>query len=177
MSEYEIIVDYKGMRRPSLVDRNWTYHEWQLLTYAWLRSQQPEARTIVAGIIFYLNELIPLRQDIKELHENTENASTDVIPQGRDLHVIQNWGKNMPFPFLSKQFKEERSVRIIPISEERVQASLHKFDNVVEDIESCVKLEVSGKGIKSSWPTNPLGRMCTICDFKTFCPSPRVFKY
>ncbi|MGC1122282.1 MAG: PD-(D/E)XK nuclease family protein [Candidatus Methanofastidiosia archaeon] len=179
VSEYEIIVDYKGMGRPSLVDprRNWTYHEWQILTYAWLRSQQPEARTIAAGIIFYLNELTPLRRDIKELRENIEKGSTDIMPQGRDLQVIQNLGKNVPFPFLSKQLREERSIRVIPISEERVQASLHEFDDVVGDIESCVKLEISGNGIKSSWPTRPLGRMCTICDFKTFCPSPRVSKY
>jgi hypothetical protein len=103
VSEYEIIVDYKGMRRPSLVDRNWTYHEWQILTYAWLRSQQPEARTIAAGIIFYLNELTPLKQDIKEMRESIEKGSTDIMPQGRDLQVIQNLGKNVPFPFLSKQ--------------------------------------------------------------------------
>jgi hypothetical protein len=179
VSEYEIIVDYKGMGRPSLAEPrgNWTYHEWQILTYAWLRSQQPEARTIAAGIIFYLNELTPLRQDIKELRENIGKDSTDITPQGRDSQVIQNLGKNVPFPFLSKQFREERSIRVIPISEERVQASLHEFDDVVEDIESCVRLEISGNGIKSSWPPRPLGRMCTLCDFKTFCPSPGVSKY
>lgn len=177
--EYEIIVDYKGMGRPSLADpkRNWTYHEWQILTYAWLRSQQPEAKTVVAGIIFYLNELAPLKPDIKGLRESIEKGSTDVMPQGRDLQIIQNIGKNVPPSLLSKQFREERSIRIIPISEERVQASLHEFDDVVKEIESCVKLEISGRGIKSSWPTKPLRRMCTLCDFKTFCPSPGVSKY
>jgi CRISPR/Cas system-associated exonuclease Cas4 (RecB family) len=175
--EYEIIVDYKGMRRPSLADPNWNYHKWQILTYAWLRSQQPDARTIVAGIIFYLNELIPLKEDIKKLHENTETASTDIMPQGRDLHIIQNWRKSMSLPLLSKQYKEERSIRVVPTGEENVQLSLRKFDDVVESIESCVRLEMSGRGIKSSWPTNPLRQMCTICDFKAFCPDPKASKY
>lgn len=177
--EYEIIVDYKGMGRPSLGDprRTWTYHEWQLLTYAWLRSQQPDARPVAAGIIFYLNELAPVKRDIRELRESVERGSTDVVPQGPDLEVVQNLGKNVPFPYLSREFREERSIRIIPMSEERVEVSLHEFDTVVENIESCVHLEVSGNGIKSSWPVQPLERMCTLCDFRTFCPHPDVSEY
>lgn len=68
--EYEIIIDYKGMRRPpqpSQLDNSWNYHEWQILTYAGLRSQQPHSKPIVAGILFYLNELVPSGIDLRKL--------------------------------------------------------------------------------------------------------------
>ena len=47
-SEFEVIVDYKGMRRPPIRTSGsgpdyWNIYEWQLETYARLRSVQPGA--------------------------------------------------------------------------------------------------------------------------------------
>ena len=170
--EYEIIIDYKGMRRPSTNNPTWQYHEWQILTYAWLRSQQPQARDVVAGIIFYLNELAVSQGDIERLQDDVENKLTDIMPQGFDLQAIQNWRRNNPIPSLSRPFKEQRSIRIISVDDVRIQNSLQEFGNVVGDIEFCVLAEMLGRGITSSWRPNPEPRNCTACDFKTFCSNP-----
>jgi len=175
--EYEIIIDYKGMRRPPTNDPTWQHHEWQILTYAWLRSQQPESRPITAGIVFYLNELALSKEDVKYLQSDVANNRTDIMPQGMDLQSIQNWRANTTPPVLSSPFREQRSIRIIPINRSYIQNSLQQFDRVVEDIESCVLSEMSGRDILHSWRPNPIERNCTACDFKTFCPNPAPRRY
>jgi|Deesub1362B_J571_1020462.scaffolds.fasta_scaffold02180_3 hypothetical protein len=167
--EYEIIIDYKGMRRPSSKDPSWEYHEWQILTYAWLRKRQHQSREVVAGIIFYINELAPSQEDMKELQNDVRNNATDVMPQGLDLQLIQDWEKNTFPPQLSTLFREQRSIRIIPVDKSRIQNALQEFDRVVRKIENSVLSEMNGNPITSSWYSNPLKRNCTTCDFKTFC--------
>jgi CRISPR/Cas system-associated exonuclease Cas4 (RecB family) len=175
--EYEIIIDYKGMRRPPINDPTWQHHEWQILTYAWLRTQQPQSRPIVAGIIFYLNELALSQEDIRRLQNDVRNNSTDIVPQGLDSQAIQNWRRNTTPPTLSRPFKEQRSIKIISVDDIHVQNSLQAFDNVVGDIESCVLSEMAGRSITSSWNPNPIERNCTACDFKTFCSNPAPRRY
>ena len=51
------------------------------------------------------------------------------------------------------------------------------ISQIVGEIEMCVYLETSGRGITSSWRYNPIERNCTVCDFKTFCPNPSPKKY
>jgi len=170
--EYEIIIDYKGMRRPSIDSEVKLHHEWQLLTYAWLRSQQPKSKKIVAGIVFYLNELALSKQDIGELKEEVLNQTTDVMPQGLDLKAIQNWKQHSSVPPLSVHFKEQRSIKIIPVDQDYIRNALREFDNVVNGIESCVLSEINGNNITSSWTPTPNKKTCTACDFKTFCPNP-----
>lgn len=175
--EYEIIIDYKGMRRPPTNDPTWQHHEWQILTYAWLRAQQHQSRPIVAGIIFYLNELALSQEDIRRLQKDVRNNSTDIMPQGLDSQAIQNWRRNTTPPTLSRPFKEQRSIKIISVDDIHVQNSLQAFDNVVGNIESCVLFEMAGRSITSSWNPNPIERNCTACDFKTFCPNPAPRQY
>ncbi|MCK9151804.1 PD-(D/E)XK nuclease family protein [Methanobacterium alcaliphilum] len=175
--EYEIIIDYKGMSRPASDSDSCLHHEWQILTYAWLRSKQPNAKKITAGIIFYINELIPSLENFIELKEDVLNEKTDVEPRGFDLKAIKNWKKSESIPELSGQFKEKRSIRIIPITEDRIKESLNKFDEVVGEIEMCVYMESNNRGINSSWRYNPIERNCTVCDFKTYCPNPAPSKY
>ncbi len=129
--EYEIIIDYKGMRRPATNSRLWQHHEWQILTYTWLRSQQPQSRPIAAGIIFYLNELALSGEDVEELRDDVASSLTDVMPSGQDLNRIQNWRRGTPPPVLTRPFREQRSIRIIPVNDTAVQNSLQRFDNVV----------------------------------------------
>jgi len=151
LTEYEIIIDYKGMRRLSTNDPTWQHHEWQILTYAWLRSQQPQSKPIVAGILFYFNELALSQEEMKELKKDVDNKTTDVLPQGKDLQAIQNWRRNITPPVLSTPFREQRSIRIIPVNDSYIQNSLQQFDRVVGNIESCVLSEMSGRDILHSW--------------------------
>jgi len=175
--DYEIIIDYKGMRRPSFSSALWHHHEWQVLTYAWLRSQQPQSRPIVAGIIFYINELAPSNEDMEQLVTDVKNNQTDIMPSGQDLQSILKWNSRKKLPSLTQPFKEQRSIRIIPVDNNSIQNSLNQFDNVVSNIESAVLSEIGGSSIVHSWPTNPQQRNCTACDFKTFCPNPAPHRY
>ncbi len=167
--EYEIIVDYKGMKRPPVNSPSWQHHNWQVLTYAWLRSMQPESRPVLTGILFYLNELSLFKEDLKELKKEVEAKSTDIMPPKNDLVKILQWNARSNPPRISQIFKNERSIRIIPVENSSVNNSLNEFDQVVAEIENSVICEVNGKGIKSSWNPNPDKRTCDACDFKTFC--------
>lgn len=73
------------MRRPSNQredDETWIRHKWQILTYAWLRRQQADAKPIVAGIIFYLNELVPSKEDLIVVQQDIHNNLTDIPKEG-----------------------------------------------------------------------------------------------
>ena len=172
INNYEIIIDYKGMRRPSNTSESWSHHEWQIKTYTWLRAKQSRSRRVIAGILFYLNELEPSQEDLISLKDELENYSTDILPEGRDRYLIQNWRRNTTPPDLTRTFREQRSIKIVPVDEESIQLSLANFDNVVNNIEKSVVSEIDGNSIINSWCTNPEERTCTACDFKTFCPNP-----
>lgn len=183
--EYEIIIDYKGMRRPAQRDAQnpnsmnpfWLRHEWQILTYAWLRSQQAQAKHVVAGILFYFNELAPSQEDMKELQAEVQNNLTDIMPSGLDLRAVQGWRRRTQAPRLTRPFREQRSIRIIPVDTTHIQNSLRNFDSVVTEIENSVLSEMGGNAILQCWRTNPIQRTCTACDFKTFCPNPAPRRY
>lgn len=168
--KYEIIIDYKGMRRPALDDPWWKYHRWQVLTYAWLRSCQPDSRPVRAGVIFYLNELHPSAEDLQKLRSEIAESRTDVLPVGDDLQKLREWQPGRPLPSLSRSFRQDRSIQVIPIEGQALEESLRKFDSVVREIESSVLMEKKGAPVRSCWRTEFREETCTACDFKTFCP-------
>ncbi|MFX0142064.1 MAG: PD-(D/E)XK nuclease family protein, partial [Candidatus Hodarchaeota archaeon] len=168
-TDFEIVIDYKGTRRPATSDSEWEYHEWQIYTYAWLRMRQPNANNVVAGIIFYINELAPSLEDLLQLKDNVQNNVTDIMPQGRDLTAIQNCNRNNPTPQLTQAYRENRSIKLIPITKQKINNSLQQFDNVVNNIEDSVLSEIRGNIIQNSWCAKAVKRNCTACDFKTFC--------
>ena len=167
--EYEIIIDYKGMKRPSLDSANWKHHKWQILTYAWLRSKQEDSKKVVAGIIFYLNELVPSIHDLFSIQTDISGNNTDILPKDSDLDKISNWDEDKKLPELSDKFKMDRSIRIINISEDNIENSLNEFDSVVNKIEDSLIKEINGCKIKEAWEADGDERTCTACDFKTFC--------
>lgn len=177
--EYEIIIDYKGMRRPSVNDPSWKYHEWQLMTYSWLRSQQSGAKPVIAGIIFYLDELAPSKEDLNLIREDVNSGKTDVMPTGMDKTSILNWKSNSKVDDikLTQLFKERRSIRVVSINSAGINDSLNNFDGAVDKIEDSVFSESSTGNINNAWTTNPIERNCTVCDFKTFCPNPSPKRY
>ncbi len=167
--EFEIIVDYKGMRRPPLNSTEWQAHEWQILTYAWLREHQPDSRPVIAGILFYINELVPTSEDIMDLQQEIRNNNTDVIPTQSEIQKILDWREGMEIP-LTTPYRERRSIRVIPVTPQRVQNSLREFDDVVRRIENNILDEIRGGRITNVWQGHYQRRTCDACDFKTFCP-------
>lgn len=168
-NEYEIIIDYKGMKRPSLEDDAWNHHKWQILTYAWLRSKKEDAKPIIAGIVFYLNELVPSYEDLQSIQIDINDDVTDVEIDKDDYEKIMNWDRDKDYPQLSKELKENRSIRIITINPDEIDNALNEFDTVVNDIEESLIRETEGYKIKEAWKAEADERTCKACDFKTFC--------
>ena len=181
--EYEIIIDYKGMKRPPQQSKDdfnnpWENHKQQILTYSWLRSQQEDAKPIFAGIVFYLNELVPSKEDLVLIKEEIANDLTDgaidYSKHSEDVDLIMNWDKDDKAPELSEEFKIERSIRIIDIDESEIESSLNKFDSVVFNIESSLIKEIKGCKIQDAWKADSDERTCSACDFRSFCKNNSV---
>ena len=181
--EYEIIIDYKGMKRPPQQSKDdfnnpWENHKQQILTYSWLRSQQEDAKPIFAGIVFYLNELVPSKEDLVLIKEEIANDLTDgaidYSKYSEDVELIMNWDKDDKAPELSEDFKIERSIRIIDIDESEIKSSLDKFDSVVFNIESSLIKEIKGCKIQDAWKADSDERTCSACDFRSFCKNNSV---
>ena len=179
--EYEIIIDYKGMKRPpvevnnSKVENSWETHKQQILTYSWLRSQQESSKPIIAGIIFYLNELVPSKEDLVLIKEELNTGLTDVgYEYDKDIDLINNWQEDEKAPELSNGFKQDRSIRIINVNEDTRNEALLKFDSVVADIEESMIKEMKGSKIQDAWKGDSDERTCSACDFKTFCKNNTV---
>lgn len=178
IEDYEVIIDYKGMKRPPikvtdpLSEDKWENHKQQILTYSWLRSKQEDAKDISAGIILYLNELVPSKEDLVLIKEEIRNNLTDV-PQGiefdDDIELIEEWEEDDKAPNLSEDFKIVRSIRFIKVNENEREKALKKFDNVVCDIENSLVSEMKGCKIQDAWKAEADKRTCLACDFRTFC--------
>ena len=179
--DYEIIIDYKGMKRPpvkmidSKAEDKWENHKQQILTYSWLRSKQEDAKPIVAGIIFYLNELVPSKEDLVLIKDEINNDLTDVGQKYQnDVDLINKWEEEDKAPELSDDFKIDRSIRIINVDEEEQGKALSKFDHVVADIENSLIKEMKGCKIQDAWKADSDERTCSACDFRTFCKNNSV---
>mgnify|MGYP001074941394 CR=1 FL=1 len=185
--EFEVIIDYKGMRRPSMLPITedkpslWDVYSWQVQTYAELRSKQEDHLPVVAGVILYLNELRPTWHDVELLHRETRRRETDVVPEtGKEeeaflaeLKRISGHGDN-GLPSLPFEFRLRRALRVIPITEETTREALEKFDDVVARIETCRGRELIEGRIISSWEKNAEDEStCTACDSRTYCQEYR----
>jgi hypothetical protein len=177
--QFEVIVDYKGMRRPSHLNPKrgpdyWSIYEWQLQTYARLRSVQPNSRPVVAGTLVFLNELHQTWTDLEALRREIDERQTDVVPaQGSDderaLAVRRRKG-HAP-PSLSFEFRLARSLRVVPVSAASQDAAASHFDQVVFDIELSRARERQSPHILTEWPTNSSDdATCAACDWRTICP-------
>jgi len=175
--QFDVIIDYKGMRRPATNSDTWNHHEWQLKTYGWLRQNQQGPRSIAAAIVFYINELEPSLGDKEALIEEVRLRTTDVLPSlSSDVHALS--GNVRPRNIsLSSGYMEQRALRIIPISDQTIQQGLTEFDTVVGQIEGAVAQEITGQPLQTCWTARPEVRTCTACDFKTYCPQAAPRQY
>lgn len=95
---FEVIIDYKGSRRPALPSGKstpkhpslWDQYEWQVLTYADLRGRQPDAHPVKAGLILYINELLPLASDLEDLRKEVKAKETDIEFTEEDIKTWLN---------------------------------------------------------------------------------------
>jgi hypothetical protein len=178
--EFEVIVDYKGMSRPSPADKGkvglWEIYAWQVHTYAHLRSLLT-TKPIIAGVLIYLNELATTRADFRKLqYALLRKDKEELLPEAGsdDEKLLRSWKpakKGDVPPILSLDYRLKRAIRVVPITRKSVDQSLKEFDNVVGRIEKCLADEIrSGKLIKS-WERNAAhDPTCTACDSRTYCP-------
>src|SRR5208283_1829019 len=137
--QFDVIVDYKGMRRPESNSSLWLHQEWQIQTYAWLRSQVPRAIPIAAGILVYVNEFFPSAQDMQALQQQLKTGALDIAPESgsADEIALRGWRRGMAVPHLSDEFALKRALRIVDVSSSAVDEAVRKIDGVVADIETC----------------------------------------
>jgi hypothetical protein len=175
---FEVIIDYKGMRRPAPQSNQsgslWEQYEWQLQTYAELRHKQADAHPVAAGVLLYLNELHPSATDMDALKREVKDGSTDVMPApgSADEAAIMNWSSRAGAnPELSFGFRLRRALRVVQVSPASVQRALTAFDSVVQRIEECRNKEANGASLLEAWSRNSDEEAtCTVCDLRTYCP-------
>ncbi|MFM8857066.1 MAG: PD-(D/E)XK nuclease family protein [Actinomycetota bacterium] len=174
---FELIIDYKGMRRPPIRGGGarptlWEVYGWQLQTYAHLRRAQDDHLPIAAGLLLYLNELVPTTKDIVSLRKEITNDETDVKPSASSeaAEQLNNWrvvGDPLPLDYRLK-----RAIRVVPVDDATIQQALTEFDDVVVRIETCRGREIRAGNIVASWDRNNTDDdTCVACDSRTFCPS------
>lgn len=175
----EIIVDYKGSRRPPTtcpptVSDYWAQGNWQLQMYAWLRSQQPGAAPVAAGVLLYVNELALSLHDVAPLQREVARGHTDACPPAgsQDDYLLRTWRPGAGVPAFGAAFRMARVIRVVPITPPSITQALGQFDSVVVDVESCVAREAQHGAIIAHWPAQGDDSTCDACDFRHFCPSP-----
>ncbi len=171
---FEIIIDYKAERRPPTNDPRRQHHEWQVQTYAWLLTRLPQSTPVGAAMIVYINELVPSHEDFQALQQEVRNGSTDVIPSrgSADYYAITRWRTDAPIPSLSDDYRIERAIWIIDVSQASLTNAVAQIDTVVAQIETSACNEHNSGDILSNWPATGLDRDCVACDFRHFCPNP-----
>lgn len=173
---FEVIVDYKGSRRPPLNSKEktvsqWNLHIWQTQTYGYLRSNQTDSKPVLGGIVIYLNELFPSKQDLETLKYELENNLTDVIPTAgsKDEKTILSASTKKGAVQLSKEYRLQRAIQFVDFS--TFDEALGKFDEVVAKLETCTVREKLSGSIFSSWEQNNEDKFtCAACNVRTFCP-------
>jgi PD-(D/E)XK nuclease superfamily len=167
-AEFEIIVDYKGMRRPSTKRKNGRLdlktYEWQLQNYANLRDRQREGPQVVAGVLLFLNELHPTRSDLREWIDETRKDITDTPCE-------EGWRQLSDVPDAEKL---KRAIHVTAVTPSSQQKALSEFDAVVQKIEACRGAEIADRSLFAAWKGNPEDKAtCDACDARTFCPELR----
>jgi hypothetical protein len=171
---FEVIVDYKGARRPATSHAYWQQGDWQVQTYAWLRGRQPGTLPVAAGVLIYINELAPTADDLDDLRRQVARNQTDVVPANgsEDYYQLNAWRPGSAVPIFSLAFRLARAIRVISVTENTQIASTGEFDRVVQDIEGCVATEEVHGQIIAHWPAHGDEDSCAACDFRHFCPNP-----
>lgn len=177
-NDFEIILDYKGMRRPPNRTANgipnyWDIYGWQIQTYAHLRQSHEDSLPVAAGAILYINELDPTVNDLVTLQKEIAEGITDVFPMrgSAEDKILRDFRKKDGLPTLPLEFRLERMMRLVHVTPRTIEQSLAAFDKVVARIETCRGKELSEGRLMQNWEKNAADEStCTACDAKTYCP-------
>jgi hypothetical protein len=102
-ASFELIIDYKGSRRQpsqtSIEGENpslWDQYAWQILTYSELRAKQVGSKPVAAGVLVYVNELLPLDGDLFDLdrevsHYASKGGNSLSTDEPVDRTLIKPW--------------------------------------------------------------------------------------
>src|SRR5713101_3765185 len=172
--QYDVIVDYKALRRPGQQSRYWAHHQWQVQTYAWLRSQIPQAIPVGAGMLIYVNELAPSQTDSEKLQEEFNQGTADVVPAigSQDYYALQRWQRGQPPPQFTPALTLRRAIRVVGVSFPQIGRALGEIDQVVGEIEGAAVQEFDSGNILGCWHAGGEESDCVACDFHHFCPAP-----
>ena len=172
--DFEVIIDYKGTERPTTDHAYWKQGEWQVNTYAWLRTNQGDSLPVVAGVLLYINELAPSDRELVELKKAIRDQKTDIVPKPRsqDESLLNMWKRGDCIPDFSLDYRLARAIRVIPINPKSSEEAAEHFDKVVMDIEGCVNEEIVVGNILNQWDASGDRDTCVACDFRYICPSP-----
>lgn len=173
-THFEVVVDYKGTRRPAVNHAFWTQAEWQVQTYAWLRMRQPNSLPVAAGVLIYINELTPVADDLRDLQREIQQGATDVVPTSgsQDAYMLSLWQPSQAIPNFSQTFRMQRALRVMPVTQQSQVIATAQFDQVVLQIEQCVVAETVAGTIRDNWNPGGDAGTCVACDFRHFCPNP-----
>jgi len=190
--DFEIILDYKGMRRhPELSTSGgcpWEEYSWQIQTYAHLRKMHDDSLPVAAGILVYVNELFLSWDDLETLRGEIASGITNIVPDkgSSDQSILSltppkgpKDQSNMYPPQMSIDYRLKRALRVIQVSEATIKDSLENFDKVVARIEICRGREQESGQVTASWEKNASPEnidTCKACDYRTFCPDYTVGK-
>lgn len=172
--EFEVIVDYKGARRPDTDEAYWEEQDWQVQTYAWLRHAQRTGRPVAAAVLVYVNELSPGSSDIGDLQRAAKKGKTDVVPLpgSDDERRLSLWRPGLDANF-SLDFRLRRALRVISITPSTRDTAALRFDEVVGDIETLIDAESHQPSIEKHWKGNcQQEATCVACDFRHSCQTP-----
>lgn len=174
VGRFEVIVDYKGSRRPATTDPYWNQGEWQVQTYAWLRMRQPNSLPVAAGVLIYVNELDPGASDLAALKRELRANETDVAPANgsADSYHLSTWRQGNLIPVVSADFRMGRALRVIPVNLASQTYATGQFDATVLEIEQRVAAEAASGTIINNWTPCGDEDTCAACDFRHFCPDP-----
>jgi hypothetical protein len=181
---FEVIVDYKGTRRPPIHPPTPGQHdfaqiyEWQVLTYADLRARQPDALPVVAGVLLYLNELGPTWRDLRLLRDEVDNRLTDIAPEpGSETDIVMRQRPprttDTPTrPSVPFEFRLSRAIHVVPTTQRAIRIAGQRFDGFAKSIEDAKEHERSSGSMLNSWTEYADDdQTCVACDFRVICPS------
>jgi hypothetical protein len=136
-AQFELIIDYKGSRRPpnlkSISGQNpslWDQYEWQVLTYAELRAKQIGSKPVAAGIVIYINELLPLEGDLFDLERESSGFTQK---NGTKLSTDQPVDPSLVGPWRG-------AAKVAADSAEKEQEALMKAGDAAADLKASKKL-------------------------------------
>jgi hypothetical protein len=129
---------------------------------------------VAAGVLLYVNELAPVRQDLVELKRSMTTGDADVVPVSgsQDAYQLSTWQPGNAIPAFSLAYRLGRAIRVVPVNSASQANSVSQFDNVVANIEHCVSGEAITGNIMQNWGPCGDAESCAACDFRHFCADP-----